>query len=642
AQPKTSPAADIGFHSHMTDHTVTEAQAKKAAADQPVAAYAAVAKDLADLKIEDQPDVLAHHIAAKKYAEGIVANYINYGGGPAVLHDPGVKQAAKDLEEVATKLKETQLVAKAKKNAFNKIDMTLKGDQGKLSPIQKVALEQYQQYLLKHPTDSDPSAINKLQIETVQAGNGVMEAIQNAKASPKASEMTPAQLTSKTGELLGHEATTLNVNLNQDELKKAAENGKKMASIGLDEVPPEILSLPGVAAKHKALVNHATQLNATAANQEKLKLHLEQHHLKAIKSGQDTHGNLLTPGAKQIIEAHSEQLKQNHAYLETSYQKQMDATIAAKKEFDQAVHDAKNGIKYEPVTLSDYDQTTISEIYGNAWAKAATSATTYGLKDYSKKSEMKAHPDYIPYIQDIGNLQKAVKKLALAHAEVHTSGLNVPTDPDTGAKLPGPEKKAWLDAVLAQADAEKEYNQLPKAAQAKLDTIRTDIGLKKRALPKIDSPAVKAAAAEAAFYKTSGYSGPNYGKHTAAKSYTIAKLGPALGVKHQSASEKKAEKLAEAAAKAPAAPPTPKIEHVVSGPPVKLASDNPSIAHIPAAVKKQVTADFKGMPKGKYLADPTPDIFDNLVTLAAAHGKGIEGGLSVDNVLKTIDETHAK
>jgi hypothetical protein len=643
AEPKAPTSAAVGFYTHMTDHTVTEAQAKKALAGQPISAHAAVAKDLAGLDIADQPDVLAPHIAAKKYADEMVANYLNYGGDKTLyMGDPGVKQAIQDLEEAAFKLKQTQLVGKAKKSAHDKIDKMLKGDQGKLSPIQKASLEHYQKYLLDHPTDTDPHKINELQLAAVDAGNALMDAIKNAKAAKtKPGDLTPAQFDSKVGELLGHEAVNPHVNLTPDEWKKALANGKKMAEIGLGDTPPEILSMPGPAAKLKDLTNNASQLNATAANAEKLKLHLANHHEHALKTGHTPSGMPLTAPEMEVIEAHAEKLKKDFAYLETTYQTQMDATIAAKKEFDQAVHDAKAAaVKHEPVALSEYDQATVSEIYGNAWAKAATAATTYGLKDYSKKSEMKAHPDYIPYIQDIGNLQKAVKNLAVAHAQMHTAELNVPTDPDTGVKLPGPEKDAWQAAIKNVTDAQKTYYQLYKTAQTKLDTIRTDIGLKKRALPKIESPAVKAAAAEAAYYKTTTYGGPNHGKATAAKSYTIAKLGPALGIKHLTPSEKKAEKLAETAKKTPVAP--PKIENVVSGPPVKLSSDNPSISHIPDAVKKQITADFKGMPKGKYLADSTEDVFDNLVTLAAVHGKGIEGGLSVDNVLKTIDATHAK
>lgn len=74
---------------------------------------------------------------------------------------------------------------------------------------------------------------------------------------------------------------------------------------------------------------------------------------------------------------------------------------------------------------------------------------------------------------------------------------------------------------------------------------------------------------------------------------------------------------------------------------VKLGGGT-KIDHIAVNDKKSLTADFKGMPKGKYLQDPTSDIFDNLVALAAVHGKkpGV-GPLSVTQVTKIIDETHA-
>lgn len=74
---------------------------------------------------------------------------------------------------------------------------------------------------------------------------------------------------------------------------------------------------------------------------------------------------------------------------------------------------------------------------------------------------------------------------------------------------------------------------------------------------------------------------------------------------------------------------------------VKLGGGT-KIDHIDVNDKKSLTADFKSMPKGKYLQDPTPDVFDNLVALAAVHGKkpGV-GPLSVEQVMKIVDETHS-
>jgi hypothetical protein len=240
---------------------------------------------------------------------------------------------------------------------------------------------------------------------------------------------------------------------------------------------------------------------------------------------------------------------------------------------------------------------------------------------------------------DLGELKVLAGKVALAHAEEHTAQLNVPTNPDTGNHEYGPEYNAWQVALANRVSQEKQFNALHKTAQARLDAIRVDVGLKKRALPKLDTASVKSTAAESGYYKSTGFSGPNYGKPSSGKNYLLTKVGPKLAVAHQTASEKKLGKLGSPAAQPPS---SSKIENVPSGEPVKLGGADSSIAHIPAPLKKQITSDFKGMPKGKYLADPTEDIFGNLVNLAAAHSKGLSEPLSVDQVLKTIDETHSK
>jgi len=627
AAPK---ASEVGFATHLTDHTVSDAQAKKVAAGEPVAVHAAMAKDLAGLEAADSPEFALHSPDAKKYGQ-ILAEMPLHGQPPEVLKDPAVKAAVTNLEAVASDFRGGQLALKAKQSAFSKINMTLKGDQGKLSPIQKASLAQYQQYLLNHPIDTSPETLAKLEDEVTKAQGDLASAIKVAKM-PKPDEMSPAQLDSKVGELLGAEAVTPKVNLTMAELKDAHALGKKMAHIGTEKYSAATLENPEVAAKLKAVEQAAGQLAATGENKKKLLAHLGKHHNKAIEAHNAGAG---TFNAQQIavIKAHAEKIKKDHAYLDTVVQEQMDKLTAASKAFDAAA-DAVQAAPPAPTVLSDYDQATISDAFGNNWAKLASKAVVYGLKTYSQKSEMKAHPEYAGLTQDLGNLQAAVKKLALAHAHEHTAELNIPIDPETGFKLNGPEKKAWLLAAKERMQAEQDYNQLHKVAQAKLDKIRTDVGLKKRALPKIDSPALKAAAAETAYYKTAGYGGPNYNKPAKAKNYLAAKVGPKLGVTHQSAAEKKAEKAADA--DAVQAAPGAKLE------PVTLGGADSSIAGIPDDIKKQITADFKGMPSGKYLADPAADIFDNLVVLAAAHGKTLPGGMSVDQVLKTIDETHAK
>jgi len=628
--PKPAAPADVNFHTHLNDHAVTDAQAKKAIQDQPVAAHAKVAKDLANLETADQPDVVAHDIAAKQYAKDLLTSFTK--GEPLdALKDPAVQQAAQEVMDAATELKKTQFVGQAKKNAYNKITMLEKGSN--LTAIQKASLGEYKKYLLAHPVNTEPEHIAKLQMSVLDATDKLKDALKDAK-TPKPDEMSPAQLDSKIGELLGSEAVTPKVNLTMAELKEAHTVGKDLAGLSAAKYSQATLEHPEVAAKLKAVEQIAAQFAATAENKKKLQAHLNQYHYKALSEHDAGVGHFNAPQIA-AIKAHAEKIKKDHAYLDLVAKEQHDKLTAARKEFDAAAEKVQSTpFVPMPTVLSDYDEATIADAFGNNWAKQASKATVYGLKTYSQKSEMKAHPEYAGFTQDLGNLQTAVKKLALAHAREHTAELNVPFSPETGFKINGPEKEAWLLAAKERMQAEQDYNQLYKTAQAKLDKIRTDVGLKKRALPKIDSPALKAAAAESAFYKTAGYGGPNYGKHAKAKSYLVAKVGPKLGVVHQSAAEKKAEKAAADAAK-----PTPGAKKLE---PVTLGGADSSIAGIPADVKKQLTADFKGMPSGKYLADPASDIFDNLVVLAAAHGKNLPGGMSVDQVLKTIDETHAK
>lgn len=551
-KPKSSaPAADVGFHSHMTDHTVTTAQAKKAASGQPVAAHAAVAKELAGLELADQPDVMAHHNAAKQYASDLTASFVK-DDPQAALKDPAVQQEMENVAAAAYALKQAQLVGIAKKNAYNKIDKVLNGDQGKLSPIQKASLAEYQKYLLAHPANTDPVQIAQLQIATLDATDALKAKLKAAKA-PKAADMNPGQIKARTAELLGPEAVKPNINLTMSEIKETKDAGKQMADTAAAKYSAATLENPEVAAKQKDLAVTAGQYAAAGANAKKLQEHLKQYHYKALNEHAAGNGDLTDADAK-VIEAHATQLKAEHAFVDNVFKLQQDKLTAAHKAFQEAADKVEN-TPHEPVTLSEYDKGTIADIYGNNWAKQASNAVLYGVKTWNQKSDMKSHPDYASFTQDLGVLQTAVKNLALAHAAEHVAGLNVPTDPDTGAKLPGPEKQAWLTAVSARMKAEADYQKLHKSTQSLLDKIRTDIGLKKRSLPKIDSPALKSAAAESAYYKTGGYSGPNYGKPAAAKSYTLAKVGPKLGVKHQSAAEKKAEKAAAEAEKLKAAHP---------------------------------------------------------------------------------------
>ena len=128
-------------------------------------------------------------------------------------------------------LKQAQLVGKAKQNAYNKIEMLLKGNP-QLSPMQKASLAEYQKYLLKDPIE--PEQINKLQMDVLAASDALREKLKAAK-TPKPEEMTPAQLDSKIGELLGPDAVKPQVNLSMAELKEANATGAAMAKLGTEK-----------------------------------------------------------------------------------------------------------------------------------------------------------------------------------------------------------------------------------------------------------------------------------------------------------------------------------------------------------------------------------------------------------------------
>lgn len=519
----------------------------------------------------------------------------------------------------------------------------LTGDEFDALPkdVQDKIIAELHKGLTKFLDPKKKTAATKLIAEFGHAGSVPQAAdLETPKASvPNVADMTPAMLESHAKDLLGPIATSPNVNLNLAEAKAAKATGDKMAAVAAQKYSQDVLEKPHVAAKYKDLQNASFQLAASMENKKKLEDHIAAYHSEALKKGTDAHGKPLTPEDKKIIQAHADKLRKDHAYIDKVIAEQQPKLIAASKAFTDAANEAESNAKpaTPAVTLTDYDKNVISDAYSSAWSKHANAAVNYGIKTYGMQQQVKAHPEYPALTQDLSQLKKLTGDLALAHAALHTAELNVPTDPETGAKLPGPEKDAWLDAVIHVTNVKSEYDKLHKQAQSRLDKIRTDAGLKKRTLPKADTAAVKATAAESGYYKSGGYSGPNFNKPTAAKNYMMAKVGPKLAVPHQTASDKKLAKLAQTSTK----PVIPKIENVPSEP-VKLGDTNSTIAHVPVPLKKQITADFKAMPKGKYLADPASDIFDNLVNLAAAHGKTVPGGLSVGDVVKTIDETHSK
>jgi hypothetical protein len=632
---KAAPPAKIGISTHLHDHSVTQAQAKELAANTGVFSTYLVAKKAADLTENPDSAELAQNAAvtAKTLAE------ISTKGAPAsVLKQPEVFAAIQHFEQVATANLHAYAVKNAKEKAFNKVNAKLADPD--ISPVEKAFLIKYRQHLLTHPVDTSPEHLTQLQdaatLAKKQLDDAVHAGLKKANA-PAVADMSNAQIADRAKELLGEAGVNPKVNLSLTEVKDANVKGKAYAAALLKEYPGLEASSPAISAKYQGLVNSSTQHYATLENKKKLFEHFEKHHLAIADSGHSITGAKLTPQDQKVIVKHIQLVKQSHGYLDTTLTQTTEKLDKAEAQFHAAAKTATE-TPAEPIKLSDYDVATIGESYSKAWSDHASKAVLYGVKTYAQKQDMKAHPEYAPLTQNLGDLKALSGMLATAHAQEHTAKLNVPTDPETGFELAGPEKKAWLNAVMHRQVLESKAASVHKEAQARLDKIRTDVGLKKRSLPKLDAPAVKAAAAESGYYKTSGYSGPNYGKAHTAKHYMVAKVGPKHAVVHQTASEKKAEKLGSPSS----ASSTSKIENAGPAEPVKLGGGDSSIAHIPTPLKKQITSDFKAMPSGKYLADPAEDIFGNLVNLAAAHGKTVSDGLSVDQVLKTIDETHSK
>jgi len=646
--PKAPKIENVDFNKHLHDFSVTDAQAKQAVDSKPIVYLAVVAKELAGVGTAENPDTLGQMQKAQASAANSLAKKIQLYS-TEVIEDSAAKDAMKAFKTAEQNLAYAKNVADAKQMSYNKISAKLATDTGGLSPIEKAALVKYQAYLLNgHPVPSDPATLHSLQVTADDASEHLNETLQSTAkklSAPKADDMSPMVLTDAAKKLMGEEAVQPKINLTMAEVKNAKASADAQVNDFAAKYPPGVVTDPNVAAAKKTLELETMQLLATKASKQKLVEHLDQHHMAALGTGMDIHGNQLMSKDKKIISAHAKMISDNAAYLDTTLAQQEPKVKAAQAKFEAAAQKAEaNQAPAELHALTDYDKATIGDAYQAAWSNAAIKALLYGVKTYDQKQKMKADAQYPSLTADLSDLHKLAGKLALAHAEEHTAELNVPTDPDTGAKLPGPEKKAWLAAVLHRTETEQQFNDLHKVAQARADHIRVSAGLKKRALPKADNSAVKAAAAESGYYKSGGHSGPNYGKPQAAKHFMLAKVGPKHAVVHQTASEKKLGKLAGQTST------TPKIENVAAtpGPPVKLGGTDSTIWHIPAGLKKTITSDFKSMPKGKYLADPTEDIFDNLVTLAAVHstpakGRDVPGlELSVDQIVKTIDETHSK
>lgn len=360
----------------------------------------------------------------------------------------------------------------------------------------------------------------------------------------KPQDMTPAQINTHAEKLLGPAAMKVNPKPTFSEFQANLSEGKKLAAAEVAKYGPEVVNDPNLQVKTKALESaFAKDLNAKTA-QSKLLAHVTEHHM-AAKTNPAT-GEPLTKDELTVIGKHATGLLSTTGVGGQAKQAHDDLQ-QAKEEFAAAANAAKMAKEQAPVAapkahLTEFDQKALPYVYSYAWGKHADKALNFGVK-YEHHSKMNANPEYAPLLKDLGNLKILAGQVALAHAEANAAKLNAPLHPDTGAIEPGtPEAKAYAAALTKRSQLEGEFDALHKQAQARLDKVRTDLGLKKRSLPKIDAPAVKATAAESGYYKSASYSGPNYGKHASAKNYMVAKLGDKLGVAHKTASEKADEK----------------------------------------------------------------------------------------------------
>lgn len=557
----------ISFAQGLKDHDLSETQAKRMAAAAPKKGLFLAAKDSAGLTELDSPDNGEHAMAASDDADALVKVKTKLYSH-SVTSQAEVIAAIDKLHTAATKQSYATALADAKSKAYNKISLKLATSSSDLTPLQKASLVEYQKYLLAHNKPETGTAdIDKLKADTKAAENELTDklhaALKKANA-PQPDEMSNAQIADRTVELLGDIAADVKTNLSLGEIQYQEKMGKAKADAlaKAEGYPPEVLADPSVAAKLAALGGVNAQINVSKAQLAKFADHIKHVHSSAINDGVDKNGNTLTANDKKIIAKHAALLKTSHSHIDDTLAHNEAKLPVAEAAFHDAAKKAQEKLKpVEPVTVSQFDQDTIGEVYRGAWGTVASKAVVYGAKTYGTKTKMSEHAQYPSLKADMIDLQQLAGKLAVATAQAHAAKLDVPVA-ESGGMEDGPEKAAWLAATVTRNDLQKQFDTLHKTAQARLDTIRASVGLKNRALPKLNSPAVKTQAAESAYYKTGGYGKPLYGKPASAKQYLVAKVGPELAVPHKSASDKayeKAEKASAEIAKAKAAMPPPKV-----------------------------------------------------------------------------------
>lgn len=298
------------------------------------------------------------------------------------------------------------------------------------------------------------------------------------------------------------------------------------------------------------------------------------------------------------------------------------ATKAAPPDASAVPTDA--GTVSVPQNLTAADLDVIGSSHKTATQTLGMQALEYGTTSkYSKYEDLTKTDAYGKAVKQIEILSDLSSKLARALAVQKYAA----------------EGKGHAQIV---SNALSNYNDQHAHVQTLINLARAQAGLTKKKLPKLTDTAHQEKAAQLAFAKTLSSTGEHQftgsAGYKSAKNFLHEKLPEKYATPHLSTDEKKA---AKAAAKA-AAPPKPTLANPKPATPaVDLGTSLADTGHIAPTTKEEILSTFKAQEKGKYLHDPTEDVYDNLVALAHVYGGKQGAPMSVSQVAKVIDEKHS-
>lgn len=574
----------VSLTTHAGNHNVTKQQAADALKNATKGDIHAVVVQTLGIKPESLPGVQNHttETAVHAMTKGDSAvDALTKGLPDAVKNHPDVKEAIAQYRHAEQNQHFALRMAQDKNAAFNAVSHELTksfaaeaaGKPG-LTPIQKAALIHYRDAILPNlPHDTSSHHLSDLQVAANQkltAAQSVIYKVKktttyggvpNAKlgeltAAQKVATMHPSEVAQHVADVLGPGAVKP-TGLTGPEVQEAHLAAQKTAMEKVSGLPHAVMADPKVSAAYTQYQTRMKALNVAQEQQNKLDEHLAAYHQPALVTGYGHENKALTNFDLAAVAKHAENLRAQHAGLSGEINDKLTLLSKAETHLNQAIDEAhaagqaaEQGAKSP---LTEDERKVIGEAYQRGWKSAARDAIWYGTKSsWSKQNQLKMHADFPQLNEDFKALGEQAHALALAHAEARHAELNVPTVGETGKMLTaGPEFKAWHDALTTAKDAQAAFNAKLAEAQARMDKIRSDVGLAKRSLPKFEAAAVKTKAAEHAFYQMNGYGKPLYGKPESAKQYLVAKLGDKLAVPHKDYADKigakEAKKQAQAA-----------------------------------------------------------------------------------------------